>query len=422
MSELAFTTLAALADITMGQSPDSALCNTNEQGLPFLQGCAEFGQKNPRAMVFCESAVRTAKAGSVLISVRAPVGTMNYADQDYCVGRGLAAFKANPSLSNSVFLKHAVELNSGYLHRRSQGSTFAAVSSEDIRKIPVPKFSLAQQNKIAGMLDGIDTAIERTEALIEKYQQIKAGLMHDLFTRGVLPDGKLRPTREQAPELYRETGIGWVPKEWGISKLETMAKIASGVTLGAKESPSDTIEAPYLRVANVQDGYLDLAEIKTVRISRNTLNDLRLQPGDVLMNEGGDFDKLGRGAVWAGEIENCVHQNHVFRVRVDEEFMLPNYLALYSESSFGKKYFLISSKQSTNLASINSTQLKNYPIALPDVAEQRRICATLARANQRIQALKTEAEKMRSQKNGLMHDLLTGEVAVKVDAPIEQEA
>ena len=308
------------------------------------------------------------------------------------------------------------------LTKLNEATGVPSISREWLSKIKFRAPSTKEQKKIADCISSVDATIEKTEALIEKYQQIKAGLMHDLFTRGVLPDGKLRPTREQAPELYRETGIGWIPNEWGISKLETMAKIVSGVTLGAKESPSDTIETPYLRVANVQDGYLDLAEIKTVRISRATLNDLRLQPGDVLMNEGGDFDKLGRGAVWAGEIENCVHQNHVFRVRVDEELILPNYLALYSESSFGKKYFLISSKQSTNLASINSTQLKNYPIALPDIAEQQRICATLARANQRIAALKTEAEKMRSQKNGLMHDLLTGKVAVKVDAPIEQEA
>ena len=337
-------------------------------------------------------------------------------------GYHLALIKPQKNLIDSTYLCKWLGSNwiANYFAERATGSTRYGLSISALSNVKVHLPPLEVQQKISSILVKIDAAIEKTEALFEKYQQIKAGLMHDLFTRGVLPDGKLRPTREQAPELYRETGIGWIPKEWGISKLETMARIVSGVTLGAKESPSDTIEAPYLRVANVQDGYLDLAEIKTVRISRTTLNDLRLQTGDVLMNEGGDFDKLGRGAVWAGEIENCVHQNHVFRVRADEEFILPNYLALYSESSFGKKYFLISSKQSTNLASINSTQLKNYPIALPDVAEQQRICATLARANQRIAALKTEAEKMRSQKNGLMHDLLTGKVAVKVDEAQEE--
>lgn len=415
MSELAFVPLARFAEVVMGQSPGADLCNIDERGLPFLQGCAEFGARHPHSDVYCSPPLRVAKAGSVLISVRAPVGTMNYADQDYCIGRGLGAFKAKPSVSNTVFLKHAVELNAAYLHRRSQGSTFAAVSTDDVKTVPIPVFKPEKQEKIATFLTGIDTAIEKTEALIEKYQQIKAGLMHDLFTRGVLPNGQLRPPREQAPELYQETAIGWIPREWAVQNLGSMARIISGVTLGSKESVSGGFEAPYLRVANVQDGYLDLTDIKTVRITRKVLEQLRLQLGDVLMNEGGDFDKLGRGAVWSGEIEDCVHQNHVFRVRTDSSTLLPYFLAFYSESSFGKKYFLISSKQSTNLASINSTQLNAYPISLPSREEQQAIIERISAANSRIEQMRAEAGKLRNQKSGLMHDLLTGKVPVTIE-------
>ncbi len=244
--------------------------------------------------------------------------------------------------------------------------------------------------------------------------------MHDLFTRGVLPNGQLRPTREQAPELYQETVIGWIPSEWRLIPLGDIASIVSGVTLGAKTGPTDTIDAPYLRVANVQDGYLDLNEIKTVRISPKTLEQLRLEPGDVLMNEGGDFDKLGRGAVWHGEMENCVHQNHVFRVRCDAAVLVADYLAYYSESAFGKRYFVMSSKQSTNLASINSTQLKAYPIAVPTLTEQVAVTQHVQRAKNRQDTLKAEAINLRAQKLGLMQDLLTGKVPVKVDTPVTE--
>lgn len=296
------------------------------------------------------------------------------------------------------------------------GSAINNLKNSDIESIEFYVPPRAIQKKIARILKTTDQAIESTEALIEKYQQIKAGLMQDLFTRGIGADGKLRPSREQAPELYRETPIGWIPREWTISKLGSMSKIVSGVTLGSKEGPYDTIDAPYLRVANVQDGYLDLSEIKTVRISQKTLEHLKLLPGDVLMNEGGDFDKLGRGAVWAGEIEGCVHQNHVFRVRTDANVLNPYYLAYYSESALGKKYFLISSKQSTNLASINSTQLNAYPIAFPSIAEQEEIVSRIGCANARINSLKAEAEKLRCQKSGLMHDLLTGKVTISTPA------
>ena len=303
------------------------------------------------------------------------------------------------------------------LTKLNEATGVPSISRNWLSKIGIENPGAPQQKRIAAILTSIDTAIEKTEALIAKYQQIKAGLMHDLFTRGVLPNGQLRPPREQAPELYQETAIGWIPKDWLLIRLGSMANIVSGVTLGAKADPTATIEAPYLRVANVQDGYLELAEIKTVRISPKTLEQLRLEPGDVLMNEGGDFDKLGRGAVWAGEIANCVHQNHVFRVRCNPNKLMPNYLAFYSESAFGKKYFVMSSKQSTNLASINSTQLKAYPIAMPKLREQHAIIQIILRANNRLTTLRAEASTLGSQKLGLMQDLLTGKVQVKVHEP-----
>ncbi|WP_443114740.1 restriction endonuclease subunit S [Herbaspirillum seropedicae] len=298
------------------------------------------------------------------------------------------------------------------------GSTVLHLDTKKVSSISIPiPVDVNLQSKIADILDAIDNVIEKTEALITKYQQIKSGLMHDLFTRGVLPNGQLRPPREQAPEMYHETPLGWIPKKWAVRKLGSMARIVSGVTLGSKQSISSGLEVPYLRVANVQDGYLDLTEIKTVSVTHKELEQLRLQVGDVLMNEGGDFDKLGRGAVWSGEIEDCIHQNHVFRVRTNSSSLLPYFLAFYSESSFGKKYFLMSSKQSTNLASINSTQLNAYLIALPSLEEQREIIERISAANRRLNQLTAETSKLRSKKLGLMHDLLTGKVPVKVTKP-----
>lgn len=98
-------------------------------------------------------------------------------------------------------------------------------------------------------------------------------------------------------------------------RLGSCAEVAGGVTLGRNAAGATAIELPYLRVANVQDGFLDLSEIKTIRIYKSELERYVLKRGDVLMNEGGDFDKLGRGCVWEEQIQNCLHQNRVFRVR-----------------------------------------------------------------------------------------------------------
>ena len=196
--------LGQVANITMGQSPDSVHVNADERGLPFLQGCGEFAARFPVARVHCSSPLRVARAGSTLISVRAPVGTINRADQDYCIGRGLAAVLANLGVADDIFLIHAIEENLAYLRRRSQGSTFLAIGSADLTAMSVALPALPQQRHIAEILSTVDEAIEQTEALIAKTQQIKAGLMHDLFTRGVTPEGHLRPPREEAPQLYKE--------------------------------------------------------------------------------------------------------------------------------------------------------------------------------------------------------------------------
>jgi type I restriction enzyme S subunit len=308
------------------------------------------------------------------------------------------------TLRSHIFDQQVFSLQSGSALRR--------LILADIKKIKVPRPSLPTQRRIAEILSTLDVAIEQTEALIAKMQQVKAGLMHDLFTRGVTTDGRLRPTREQASELYKESPLGWIPKEWEVDPLGKLAEIVSGVTLGSKNENTDEVGVPYLRVANVQDGYFDLQEIKTIRVSRAQFEKLQLRYGDVLMNEGGDFDKLGRGAVWQEEIKPCIHQNHVFRVRPRSERLGSFYLAFWSQSEMGKKYFVLNSKQSTNLASINSTQLNRFPVALPSLREQVRIESRVLAFNGDVESLKQGLAKLSQQKKGLMHDLLTGRVRV----------
>ncbi|WP_024336757.1 restriction endonuclease subunit S [Desulfotignum balticum] len=168
-----------------------------------------------------------------------------------------------------------------------------------------------------------------------------------------------------------------LPTGWKRKRLEKVAIIQTGIAKN-QNSKEECIELPYLRVANVQDGYLDLSEIKIINIHKDKVNRYRLENGDVLLTEGGDFDKLGRGAVWEGQIQNCLHQNHVFAVRPNNHELLSSFLSAQTGSSYGKKYFLSCSKQSTNLASINSSQLKAFPVLLPPLSEQKAIATLLS--------------------------------------------
>ncbi|EIV8488675.1 restriction endonuclease subunit S [Vibrio vulnificus] len=206
-----------------------------------------------------------------------------------------------------------------------------------------------------------------------------------------------------------------VPNGWERKPLEKVAEIRTGVAKG-KKGLKDPIEVPYLRVANVQDGHIDLSEVKTIKIERHQLERYSLQVGDVLMTEGGDFDKLGRGDVWQGQITPCLNQNHVFAVRPNNQILLPYFLAALSGSNYGKTYFLSCAKRSTNLASINSTQLKEFPVLLPPLPEQRKIAKTLSTWDKAIATTEKLIETSKQQKKALMQQLLTGKKRLGIES------
>ena len=163
------------------------------------------------------------------------------------------------------------------------------------------------------------------------------------------------------------------PESWELSSFDDLFVMVSGVTKGQKVAADKAVEAPYLRVANVQRGYLDLSVIKKITVQKTDLERYALRGGDVLMTEGGDWDKLGRAAIWRDEIPGCIHQNHIFRVRAPSGEVSPEWIMTYVNSFLGRTFFEDASKQTTNLASINMTQLRGCPIPLPPLAEQHRI-------------------------------------------------
>ena len=328
-----------------------------------------------------------------------------------------------PSEAAAKFYSYILQSDIGQrqIHCLNAGGNREGLNFQQLRSFVVPEPPKEQLDKIAKILSTVDNLTEKTQTLIEKYTAIKQGMMADLFTRGIdmttgdTPNskgGKLRPSYDAAPELYKQTELGWVPKEWEVKLLGEISTISSGITLGNEYSGSDAVEVPYLRVANVQDGYLDLTEVKAVKIPPSHVAKYLLEVGDVLMNEGGDFDKLGRGTIWDGEVEGCCHQNHVFKVRAHRSKLFPEYLAYWSASSFGKSYFIMNSKQSTNLASINSSQLKKFPVLVPPLGEQEMILEKLLAADGNISKLVLDIDKNKRVKKGLMQDLLTGKVRV----------
>lgn len=203
-----------------------------------------------------------------------------------------------------------------------------------------------------------------------------------------------------------------IPEGWKIIYLEKIAKVQTGLAKG-KKGLKNIVTLPYLRVANVQDGYLDLKEIKEIEVDESQVSRYLLQYEDILLTEGGDFDKLGRGTIWHCQIKPCLHQNHVFVVRTDRDKLNCYFFSQQISSFYGKAYFLSCAKQTTNLASINLTQLKEFPVLLPPLSEQRKIVEILTTWDKAIALLEQLITAKRKLKRGLMQRLLTGKKRFK---------
>ncbi len=229
----------------------------------------------------------------------------------------------------------------------STGTTLKGVNATNLSRIELPVPSLETQKKIVAILDKAEEIKRlRAEANAQTQKMIQSVFL-DMFGD---------PVKN--------------PNQHAVIELGRIADIVSGITKGRKTT-EPTSNVPYLRVANVQDGYLDLTEIKEIDATKSEICYYSLKDGDILLTEGGDPDKLGRGAVWHGQIPGCIHQNHVFRVRLTQADILSDYLSLLIGSNYGKMYFLKCAKQTTGIASINSSQLKKFPVLIPPIGDQQ---------------------------------------------------
>lgn len=407
MSDWQRVRLADVAVVGMGQSPDSTSYNSDGKGPAFLQGCADFGERHPQTAIFCDKPSRIAPQGSILISVRAPVGEINWADKDYCVGRGLGYVA--PGDAAIEYLYYAIKHARPSLDRISQGSTFSAISSQDLRGLALDLPLLPEQRKIARILSTVDDLIERTEALIAKYRAIKQGLMHDLLTRGVDASGRLRPSREEAPGLYRESPVGWVPREWKIQSCESICKeIIVGIVIRPAQYYVPT-GVPTFRSANVREWGIDASDLVFITADANRLlSKSMLHAGDVITVRTG---YPGTSYVVPQEYDgtNCID----LVISRPGSGVIADYLALWINSDFGKDQ-VVRTQGGLAQQHFNVGAMKRLLVALPEQREQLAISSRLSAHDAIIRAEEQCMYNYGQIKAGLMQDLLTGRVRVKI--------
>lgn len=321
--------------------------------------------------------------------------------------------KTNSSLL-SKFLYWTL-LSEGGQSQILQAATTTAqpkLNKDNVRSIVIALPEIQEQIQIVHFLDHetarIDALIEEQQRLIELLKEKRQAEISYAVTKGLDPTVPMK-----------DSGVEWlgeVPAHWVVGPLRWYATIQGGIAKGKDYEGRETVLLPYLRVANVQNGFVDLTEVKEISVLESEVERYSLRLGDVLMNEGGDNDKLGRGTVWQGQIEPCLHQNHVFAIRPNE-LLSAEWLTAFTQCDQARSYFFLNSKQSTNLASISASNVMSLALPIPSVNEQKKILSILNQsrlAHEELVNLATSTvEFLKERRSALISAAVTGKIDVR---------
>lgn len=321
-------------------------------------------------------------------------------DGDFLIGMdgefNIARWKGGPALLNQRVCKieqvNDAILDRGYLayflvpelkniEDLTPFVTVKHLSVKTLEAIEIPLPPLAEQQRIATILDQADALRTKRRAALAKLDTLLQATFLHMFGDPVTN-----------------------PLGWEVVKLSEISDVDNGVTKSSSRiKGKDTVTLPYMRVANVQDGKILTGQddVKTIEVLREDAEKYLLKPDDILLTEGGDPDKLGRGGIWKGEIDPCIHQNHIFRVRISDNDFLPEYISALIGSLYGKNYFLKAAKQTTGIATINKTQLCAFPIQRASIDLQYRFRQFV----KKLEVQKSSLEVSNHELDNLFHSL-----------------
>ena len=298
---------------------------------------------------------------------------------------------------------------SGVIERlQHQTTQMRNLDFRDYMLTRLPRPPRDEQDRVAAMISATHLARQAADVKLEAAEQFRSSLVNTVFAWGL-------PGQHDAFEATK-----WLrhPRCWDRRPLRKIARIEAGFTKGRDLAGYATLAVPYVTVVNVQGGHLDLTSLSQTLLKSNEVPDGLLQVGDVLMTEGGDRDKLGRGAIWRGEIDQCAYQNHIFRVRLDNNVYRAKLFHYLIQAVDSKAYFYDHAKQTSNLCTINSRELARFEVAVPGIDEQDEMVRQLEAADRVVDAARRQRDATERLKRSLLQNLLTGRVRVSEVATV----
>lgn len=291
-----------------------------------------------------------------------------------------------------------------------QPGALPSINQTIIEALPIPITDRKQQRYISEVLNALDNQIDATQALIDKYTAIKQGMMVDLFSRGIDPETKaLRPTFEEAPELYHKTPLGMLPNGWVCAPIKKFVQSAEyGISTSLND---DSSGIPVLRMNNIQNSRFNVEDLKFTKVPEAYR--LKLSTGDVLYNRTNSMEHVGKTAIWRGELAECSFASYLVRINVNKCELLPEYFSFWMSQESSQNALRAFATPAVQQVNINPTNLQRVLMSCPvSLLEQREIVDRIDAADAVLLREREALLKLNAQKSGLMQDLLTDKVPV----------
>ena len=403
--------LKYIADLNMGQSPPSEEYNSDQIGTPFLQGNADFGLHHPTPKIYCPTAKKHANPGDILLSVRAPVGAINIANQEYGIGRGLCAIRPQTNQLERRYAKYLLEVVRTELHVVATGSTYDAVTVDEVSNLTCIVPRLSEQIQIANFLDRktgqIDELIRIKERRIELLQEQRTALINQAVTKGLDPNVEMKPSGVK--------WIGEIPAHWKVKKLKYVAKILpSNVD---KHIFQDEVQ---VRLCNYTDVYYnDYITVDTVlekgSCKEREFTKFGLRKGDVIITKDSETpDDIGVPTFVKDDLDNVVCGYHLTMIR--SYACRGEFTFRFIQSDRTRRYFELESNGITRYG-LGKPSIENLLLPIPTDSEQCQIANFLDHKTEQIDDLITaeqrKIERLKEYRQSLISEAVTGKIDVR---------
>ena len=379
--------LSQVCEVIMGSAPSGSTYVDLQKGVPLIAGAADYGELYPSPKKATNAPTKISEAGDIIICVRATIGDLNWAEKEYCLGRGVAGLRVNNELLDSKYLWYFIKSYEPELYRQSTGSTFPQINRSVIESIPLPLPPLETQKQIAAILEKADQLRKDCQQMEQELNNLAQSLFMDMFGDPVSN-----------------------PKGW---KVGCISDLMESVCYGTSEKSSEEIlEYPVLRMNNITyEGGWNFSSLKYMDMTEKDKSKYLVHKGELLFNRTNSKELVGKTAVFREETP-MAFAGYLIRARCNK-LANPEYVSAIMNSRYGKQTLLSMCKSIVGMANINAKEFQRIKLPIPPIGMQNEFEIRTAKILNSKKGLEEEYRTYENLFKMLMQKAFNGELNIK---------